>query len=882
MWTRIRSLWRTLRHRSSFEREMDDELRFHMETRAAHFVAQGLSPAEAARRARVEFGNPVAWQDHCREARGLRLLNDFAQDVRFAWRGFARSPVLSATVVLTLTFGIGVSSGVFTLLSGFALKPHVHADPATFARLHMVHPGARAGAGPFPRATPEEYFAFRDDLRTLRPLAAYAQLTAPVGDGDGAPGRVLLVTCNFFDVYGVRRAALGRLLEERDCASADPVVVLSDEDWRTRFAADPEVIGRVTSIKDLAVTIVGVAPRTAAAVQNSNAWVPYTLRPRLTAGSDPRRMVDGHFPHDRWLNLAGRLTEGATREQARAEAAVVAARQDRLHPGQASTVLVTNGAMIADPALRTTVSSVVMLVMFVLTSLLLIACANVATLLLSRADARQKEVAIRLSIGAGRARLLRMLLTETLVLGVCAGIASLAVARAIPAVLIRWLADRTPEFPMEPDWRVFIYVSAAVFLVGIVAGLAPALESMRVDVLDSLKGRRSVVGAGMKGGRLRAGLIATQVALSFVLLVGASLFVITHYQVATRDPGLDASQVMMPRISYRGPSIARPDQTPAEMTRILASLPGAERVVFASAAPGFAASTIRIARDGAEPQTIDVNEVSPGFFQALGIPILRGRPLDERDRPCGTGTCDVVVSASLVRRFLPDGDPLGRTLTSVPGTHYRIVGVSRDTSMQEPGRADSPLIYLPWIADGRPYQALVRFTGDGRQFGRDTTELLRARFTGASVEARTLYWTIERLLDTIGRVEILAVTLGITATSLAVMGVFGVVSFAASRRRHELGVRIALGATSRDIYASVIGLGVRPVAVGLLCGMGLAVMAAVGFARVLDKLQFTVSPLNPLVYAGAASLLTVVILAALTVPARRAADVSPLTALKAE
>jgi putative ABC transport system permease protein len=444
------------------------------------------------------------------------------------------------------------------------------------------------------------------------------------------------------------------------------------------------------------------------------------------------------------------------------------------------------------------------------------------------------------------------------------------------------MADRTPEFSLEPDWRVFLYLSAAVFLAGIVAGLAPALESMRVDVLESLKGRRSALHAGLDGARLRGVLVATQVALSFVLLVGASLFVVTHHHLATRDPGLETSQVMMPVISYRGSARAQREQAPAVLTPILESLPGAQHVVFAATAPGFGASTIRIARDGAEPQAVDANDVSPGYFQALDIPILRGRSLDGRDRPCGAGRCDVVVSEALVRTFLPDGEPLGRTLTSIAGTRYCVVGVSRDTSVRESGHADPPLIYRPWTADGRPYQALVRFTGDGRQFARDVTETLRARLPGAIVEAHTLRWPIEQLLEVVGRVETLVVALGATATSLAVMGVFGVVSFAASRRRHELGIRIALGARSRDVYATVMGIGARPVAAGLLCGALLAVMTAAGFARVLARLQLTVSPLDPALYGAAALLLTAVIVGALTIPARRAASVSPSSALKAD
>lgn len=882
MLKRFFSFSRAALDRSSFERDMDDELRFHLETRTAHFVAQGLSPEDAARRARLEFGNPAAWQEHCRDARGLRLLGELRADLGYALHGFRRHPLLSATVVLTLTLGIGVSSGVFTLLSALVLRPPVENDLASFVDVHTSYTGNRGRVGPFAQASPEEYFALRDRLQTIRALAGHGQFNALLGAENGASVRMLLVTCNFFDVYGPGRAALGRLLQVRDCESADPVIVLTDGTWRTRFGADPNIIGRVISIKSVPLTVVGVAPRSPAALQNTGAWLPYTLRPRVTTGADPVRMTAGHYPHDRWLELAGRLAAGATREQAQAEASVVAAQQDRLHPGQLSAALVTDGVPIHGPGARANLVPLLMLVMSALTGLVLIACANVATLLLCRADSRQQEIAIRMSLGAGRSRLLRMLLTETLLLAACAGAASLYLASTVPVMLLAWLVEGTPELSLAPDWRVFAYLATAVGFGGIVAGLAPALESMRVDVLESLKGRRSLAGGAVPGSRLRACLVGTQVALSFVMLVGAALFVVTHYQIVTREASLETYQVLMPRVLKLGAAGPPAAATPAALRLALEGLAGTQTVVFAGTAPGFGSPKVEIARADGTAQAVYSNEISPGFFQALDIPIVRGRAINQRDRPCSIGACAVVVSEALARQLLPSGDPIGRRLQSRTGTIFEVVGVARDTTMQEAGRADPPLIYLPWVPDGQPYQALVRFTGNGGRFARAATETLRARFPGALVDAHTLRWTIDQWLDAYGKVEGLVVALGVTSTAMAVMGVFGVVSFAASRREHELGVRIALGAKARDIYATVIGVGLRPVVGGLSAGALLAVLTAIGFERTLAKLRFTVSPLNAVTYGSAALVLLGVIVIALLVPARRAASVSPLTALKAE
>jgi predicted permease len=881
MWARARSLWRALRHRSSFERGMDEEVRFHLEMRAAHFVSRGLSPEDAARQARLEFGNPAAWQEHCRDARGLRLLGELRTDLRYALHGFRRHPLLSATVVLTLTVGIGLSTGVFTLLSALFLRPPVVNDPASFVGVHTTYTGHRDRVGPFAQASAEEYFGLRDGLQTIRPLAGHGQFNAWLGTEDGASVRVLLVTCNFFDVYGLQRAALGRLLQARDCDAADPVIVLTDGTWRTRFGADPNIIGRVISIKNVAVTIVGVAPRSPAALQSTAAWVPYTLRPRVTTGTDPLRMTAGHYPHDRWLNLAGRLSTGATREQAQAEVSVIAAQQDRLHPGQVSAALVTDGALIHAPGAGNHVMALMLLVMGALSGLVCIACANVATLLLSRADSRQQEIAIRLSLGAGRARLLRMLLTETLMLAACAGIASLYIATTVPDILLTWLVDGTAEFSLAPDWRVFAYLATVVGFGGLVAGLTPALESMRVDVLESLKGRRSMLGA-LGGSRLRDALIATQIAISFVLLVGAALFIVTHYRTVTREAGLETSHVLMPRVMYRAGTAPPAPPGPPELKTLLEGLPGVRRVAFAAAAPVFGGSRVDLVLGDATPLRVDSNEVSPGFFEAVDIPILRGRTLDARDLPCARGVCPVVVSQALARRLSPDADAVGRKVPADSGTTFEIVGVAADTSVMQAGVADPPRMYQPWVPDGRPYQALVRFTGSGDRLADSAGAALRMRFPGATVDVHTLRWPIEQWIDEAGRIETLVIALGLTAGALAVMGVFGVVSFAVSRRTRELGVRLALGARPRNIYATVAAAGLRPAAVGLLCGIALGLGTAVASARILRKLQFAVSPLNPLLYAGAGLLLALVILAALSIPARRAASVSPLTALKTE
>ena len=304
--------------------------------------------------------------------------------------------------------------------------------------------------------------------------------------------------------------------------------------------------------------------------------------------------------------------------------------------------------------------------------------------------------------------------------------------------------------------------------------------------------------------------------------------------------------------------------------------------MFAATAPGFGGTSVEVARAGGPPLVAEANDVSPGFFNAIDLPVLRGRALDDRDGPCGAGDCSVVVSEALARRLFPAGDAVGESIQTTTGTRLRVVGVAADTSAQTAGQADPPALYRPWTPDGEPYQALVRFDGDPGRFAARVGAALRARFPQASVDTHTLRWPLDTWLDEMGSVEQLIVALGVAAAALAAMGVFGVVSFAASRREREFGIRIALGATRAQIYAAVMASGWRPVAAGFALGTGGALLTAVSFARVLAKMQFTVSPLAPGLYLCAALPLAMVIGAGLLVPARRAARVNPVVALRAE
>ena len=480
-------------------------------------------------------------------------------------------------VVITLASGVGISSGIFTLFEAAAMRPHVP-DAATFAQIYVAATTDRARPGRPGDATFDEYEAFSHP-RTLAAVAAHRRLLLPMAAAGNQPLPVHLATCNFFDVLGAGSPVRGRLLRPDDCASAAPVVVIDEDLWRNRFDANPSVVGSTLVLNGAALTIVGVAPRATSQFDNARAWLPYTARSYVSAGDGPPR-ASSTAP---WLAVWGRLTPGVDAPRRRGRALLLAANDDRLHPGRTTSVIVRNGSIVQDPR-KPLVVPFISLIMGALACLVLIACANISTLLLSQADARQHEVAIRLSLGAGRARLLRMLLTETFVLAAIAGAFAIWLTREVPIAFFDWSGAGQPAYSLDPDWRVFLFLAATTGLAAVAAGLAPALESLRIDILDALKGQRTV--AGVPGSRaLRNGLIGVQVALSFVLLTGAGLFAMTHYRIVTDAPGFDARHVL----------VVRGDAPPESLRAVVERLPGTRAVALARTAPVLTPSTVELA-----------------------------------------------------------------------------------------------------------------------------------------------------------------------------------------------------------------------------------------------------------------------------------------------
>src|SRR5215475_10289364 len=884
-----------------------EELAQYLDDHHAELLAGGATEAEAERRTLAELSGSEMLQQELRRlerqgrqepvvlgARRKNMIGDLWLDIRYAARNLRKHALLSTVVIATLTLGIGISAGVFTLINAIAFRAPVDKDYDTFVRIYSAYTKDPARPGSPGAATLEDYLAFRDRAKSLGAVAGWAQFFAPLGQDDTSETRALFVTDNFFALYDPEQPLLGRLLHPADFVAANPVIVLSERIWRDRFAADPQIVGKVTHFNGQPVTIVGVAPTFAGQLDGADAWVPYTLQTYLHGGDDLLRPGE-----DGWLTVEGRLQPGFTRRQVATELALLAGQQDSLHPGRKTVLTVTDGSIFERPESRDSAVWLFPIMVGLLNFIVLLACANVATLLLSRADARQQEIAVRLALGAGRLRLFRMLLMEPLLLAAAAGLASLYFAYRLPGVLIAWLGDpqyhQTLEFSLRPDWRVFAYLAVITLFAGALAGLTPALRSLTVNLSESLKGRQPLFGAATGGTRLRGFLVGAQVALSLVLLVGAVLSVRAYRRMSAADPGYDTRQVILARALLRGKDMAQYSRSgfnPTRDQRLLAirlltqrleALPGVQSVAFTNWRPLFTSAMFDVQVSGQPMRQAAMNGVSPGFFTTLGIPIVSGRALRESDPHCGTGNCPVVVSEELARRFWPGVSPLGMELRNPRGARFEVVGVSRDVSTQRLGGRDGPTLYMPLAPIDSPFLfPLVRCAGDGAAIAQSIAAAIRELSPELSIEARTLQSWMDEGLGVFRRLRTLISILGVIAVALAVIGIYGVVSFAVSRRTKEMGIRIALGAQKRDIYVAVLGAGARPVVLGLLVGLSLAWAGAAAQTRAMQDAPVAMNALDPLTFAAAALLMAALLMAAMSGPARRATRADPIQALHEE
>ena len=830
------------------------------------------------------------------------------QDLRFGARRLRESPGFTAVVVLLLALGIGANAAIFTLLDQVLLRPLPVRAPEELVLLH--DPGPNSGMAttnknsPAPLSHPM-FLDLRDRTGVFAGLLAYYPADVNLSAaGETEKISAELVSGTYFGTLGLRPAA-GRLLQPADdtTPAAHPVAVLGHDFWQRRFggpsAGDSAVVGRTLVLNTQPMTVVGVAPagfRGLEVGRTPDIYVPLMMKAAMTPTWD--RLDDRRA---RWLTLVGRLQPGWSRErtatalnqtfrQIVAEELEVypagyserfrkefLAKQLELHPG-------ARGAS----GLREQAAAPLWVLMAAAGTVLLITCANVANLLLARATGRQREMAVRLALGAGRGRLMRQLLVESVLLAMAGGAAGCLLAVWGGQLLVRALPEEQ-RLTIQPDLRLLAFACAAALVTALLFGLAPTLETTRASLLPSLRdGGNNAVGS-RQGGRFRSALVAAQLGLSLLLLFVTLLFTRSLVNLKELDPGFDPQQLLTFQIdpSLNGDDEPRKQALFEQARQRLAAVPGVRAVSFLEQpllADSVTSNTIDV-EGYEEKEEEDVNPhfntVGPSYFATLGIPLVAGRGFDGRDRLDSPRV--VIVNQTFARYFFGNGDPLGRRFVmggdeEVP---YEIVGVIADAKSSNlrdeiPRQVYQPVSQVEGLTSMTFY---VRAQGDSAALGRAVRQTMREVDPTLPVtDLRTMRAQVSRATLGERSLAVLAGLFGGVATLLAVLGLYGVMSYSVARRRRELGVRLALGAQRPRILRLVLGEALR------LCAWGLALGLPAGWAvgRVVQSQLFGVSPGEPWAFAAAVVLLTGSVLAAAYAPADRAARVDPLSSLKAD
>lgn len=821
---------------------------------------------------------------------GRNLMDDLAQDLRYAIRGLSKRPAFTFVVVATLAIGIGANTAMFSVVNAVMIRKYPYLDADRLVRIYTQDPGAQ----------PWGSTAYADgaDIKTVsdvfEDVALSENIITQVVVGDQAI-RVIgeSVSHNLYPMLGVE-AALGRtfLAEEDETPGASPVLMLGYAFWQRAFSGDPGVIGRAVSLAGAPYTIVGVLPERYRSLATegliADIAVPIAMSGAIQGNTDPERFRSRAW---RAYEARARLREGVSMEAAQARldgfASQLRAADPTLPEGR-SFHLLWDRDVILSPEQDGFLKSVAVLLLSAVGLLLLLACANLASFLLARGADRAREVGVRLALGAGRGRLVRQLLTETLLLAVLGGIVGLLVARWAVGLLVGFQPPLPVTFTLDVsvDRTVLLFTLGVSTAAGLLFGLAPALQSTALDLGCALK---EEAGTGSKGRmRLRNGLIAFQMAVSVVLLVGGALFARSLGVARGIDPGFRTREAGFVWVDFGASAIrgAEREQLVQELASRAGALPGIEHVAVAGSLPlGLSAGTFTFRIPGVESPSdteghrVDVRSVDHGFFETMGIPLVSGRGIresDDREAPQV-----VVVSEAMAARFWPGESPLGQQLfVGDDQTGWEVVGIARDTKVRRLGEPPTPLVYFPWAQwPSREVYFVATGAAEPASIAVALRRLVREVDPRVVImEATTLEEHVGVMLFGPRMAALLLGAFGLLALALATVGLYGVVTFAVARRTREVGIRISLGADSRAVVGMVLGGVLSAVAMGGLVGLAVAI----ALAQLIRSFLYGVGPTDPVTIVGVPLLLAAVAAAAGFVPARRAARVNPADVLREE
>ena len=860
--------------------DLDEEMRLHVELRAAANRRDGLHPEEAARQARLRFGNTLKLREEARDVWGFAELERIGGDLRHAARRIVQRPAGTLVVVLTLALGIAATTAMFTLLDAMLLRP---APWNTSGRVVWIV-GLR-GRSAMPRnLSYPDYLIYRDRATALSGVAAESGTAMAIGGRQ--PERVLgaLVSGNYFDVLGLR-GQIGRTFapDEDKAPDANPVVVLSDALWTSHFGADPGVIGTPVAINGQPFTIIGVAPRgftgPAFATDPYQLWIPMAMHDTAKPG-DAGLLTDANRVH-----VVGRLRDGVTAAEADAEARVIARQtnspQTPADQEKSARVLPIRGGLT--PWEQESLTPMFGLVSIVPVVVLLVACANAANVLIAYQTARRREFAMRRAIGASRGRLVRQLLAESLVLALLAGLAGFGASLALSTVIVHF-GEVPPDFSalLALDARALLAATTVGVAAVVLFGLAPALTTTRFDVSPVLKDEGTTSTTSRGPGRLRRTLVVAQVALSLTLLVTTGLFFQSLSRALRVDPGFDPQGLATVSFDLNLQGYT-PDRRAAFVERFVdraSTLPGVTSVGAADILPlgGEMYGGTIVSENGGPSSRASVAHVSPMYFETLGLPIVRGRVFTPAEVAADAPVA--IVNETVARRLWPGVDPLGQQVRADGSNEpwREVVGVAGDAKYLSLTESFLGGYYLPLPApSGGTF--VIRTTGSPRAVLVSLTDIARDLDPDLpTARAQTMEERIRRTVNLRRAVVSLLGVLGALTLLLASVGVYGVAAHGVSMRTREVGIRISLGARARDVLLMIVRENLSLSLFGVAIGLGISAAGAAMLASYL----FGVTAADPATFAGGALVLCLVSLLASYLPARRAARLDPLLALRHE
>lgn len=880
IWNQLRSWTSTIVDRPRMEREMDAELRFHIEAYAEDLVRSGVPRQEALRRARIEFGAIERAKQECRDARRVNFFDSLMQDLHYGLRMLGKKPGFTAVAALTLALGIGANTAIFSLVNGILLIPLPYPNPEQLVSITGTYP--KGGV-----------VAMRQQMRTTD-VAAYYEGHEFNLTGVGQPVRLTgtLVSAQFFSVLGAR-PELGRtFLSGDDTPGQDSYVVLSHSLWQQYFGSDPALIGRSIRLEGISRQVIGIMPANFGfPSRQTQVWIP--LR------NDPRNAI--LYWADDFMPVLGRLRPGYTLEQARTEIRMFQSRVSRLFPwpmpadwnADVSVVPLRTG-IVANVRLR------LLMLLGAVALVVLIACANVANLTLARSATRQKEIAIRAALGAAKQRILMQLLTESILLAGLGALLGLALAaKGLPLLKALLPADTPRLTDTHMDWRVLLFTGGLAILTGVLSGLAPALESTRTAPTETLRsGGRA--GTLLLSRRLRSGLVVSEVALAVLLVIAAGLLIRSFWALSHVNPGFRSEHVLTARITPNESFCDDPERCLAFYRTLLDEVrtsPGVDAVALVNTLPlgGRVAKRSLGVENYTPPAGQDLaplfwlHIVTPGYFRVMGIPMLSGRTFTDSDV---SGEPVAIVTAETAERFWPNQNAVGKHIHLLDDEGWRtIVGVSADVRAYDLERNIPDWmkgsVYLPYnrtatLEDRRVPAGLsiaIRTTMDGSQMGALLREAVaRGNPEAAVSEVKALSALVSGATATPRSTTFLFIVFAAVAMILGTIGIYGVLSFLVSNRTREIGIRIALGAQRRDVLRSVLLEGGQTSLLGIILGIA----AATVLMRLLSSELYGVSATDPLTFGAVAIIVSAVAMLACYIPARRAMRVDPMVALRYE